>query len=129
MAKKLYLTLFILLCTLILSACGPAKDPAAGAAESYINALVNKDINRMSALSCAAWELDARMEFDSFQSIATRLDGLSCAAVSTDQDTTLVKCQGKIIATYENEDQEFDLSVRAYQIVNQGGNFLVCGYK
>lgn len=69
------------------------------------------------------------MELDSFQAIATRLDGLSCAVTGTDQDTTLVKCQGKILATYNNEDQKFDLSVRTYQVVNQGGEFLVCGYR
>ena len=83
----------------------------------------------MSALSCAAWEQDARMEFDSFQAITTRLDGLSCSATSTDKDKTSVTCKGKIVATYNNEDQDFDLSVRTYQVVNQGGEFLVCGYQ
>jgi hypothetical protein len=112
---------------LILSACG--QKGAAGVTEDYIHALVNKDASRLSALSCAEWEASAQMELDSFQSIATRLDSFSCAAASTDQDTTLVKCRGKIIATYENEDREFDLSVRTYRIVNQGGNFLMCGYK
>jgi hypothetical protein len=129
MPKKLHLLLFILLCTLIISACGPAKDPAAGAVESYINALVKKDVNRMSALSCAEWEPQARMEFDSFQAITTRLEGLSCTVSGTDKDSTAVSCKGKIIATYNNEDQDFDLSLRVYKVVNQGGEFLVCGYQ
>lgn len=129
MAKKFHFILFVLLCILVLSACGTGKDPAAGAVENYINALVKKDVNRMSALSCAAWEQDARMEFDSFQAITTKLDGLSCSATGTDKDTTAVSCKGKIIATYNNEDQDFDLSVRTYKVVNQGGEFLVCGYQ
>ena len=127
MAKKLQFIVFILLCALILSACG--QNGAVSAAENYIHALVNKDASRLSALSCADWEAGAQMELDSFQGVAIRLDGLSCAAASTDKDTTLVKCQGKIIATYDNEDQEFDLSVQPYRIVNQGGNFLMCGHE
>ena len=83
----------------------------------------------MSALSCSTWEQDAHMEFDSFQAIKTRLDGLSCTATSTDKDTTTVTCKGKIIATYDNEDQDFDLSTLPYQVVNQGGEFLVCGHQ
>ncbi len=129
MPKKLSFIFFILLSTLILSACGPAKDPAAGAVENYVNALVKKDVNRMSALSCAEWEPQARMEFDSFEGVTTKLDGLSCAPTGTDKDTTSVVCKGKIIATYNNEDQDFDLSVRVYKVINQGGEFLVCGYQ
>ena len=129
MTKKHYLILFTLVCTLILAACGPAKNPAAGAVENYINALVNKDVNRMTALSCADWEQDARMEFDSFQAIATKLDGLSCTATGTNTENVPVVCKGKIIATYNNEDQDFDLSLRTYKVVNQGGEFLVCGYQ
>ncbi len=129
MTKKHAILLFTLFCTLMLAACGTAKDPAAGAVENYINALVNKDVNRMTALSCADWEPDARMEFDSFQAISTKLDGLSCTATSSNQDLIPVVCKGKIIATYDNEDQDFDLSVRTYKVVNQGGEFLVCGYQ
>lgn len=118
----------ILVFAFILSACG-SSNSAAGTVENYIHALVNKDASRLSALSCADWEPSAQMELDSFQAIATRLDGLSCTATGTEKDITSVTCKGKIIATYDNEDQDFDLSVRTYQIVNQGGEFLVCGYK
>lgn len=130
MTKKHAILLFTILCALTLAACGEAKDPAVSAVENYINALVGKDLPRMSALSCAEWEDDARMEYDSFQAIATKLDGLSCVATATgDKDTMAVFCEGKIIATYDNEDQDFDLSGRAYTVINQGGEFLVCGYQ
>ena len=130
MTKKRHFILFIIICAFTLSACGgPSKNPAAGAVEDYINALVKKDVNRMSALSCADWEPQARMEFDSFQAITTKVDGLSCSVTGTNQDGTAVSCKGKIIATYNNENQEFDLSVRVYNVVNQGGEFLICGYQ
>ena len=38
-------------------------------------------------------------------------------------------CKGKIVATYNNEDQELDLSVRTYQVVQEGGEWLVCGVR
>jgi hypothetical protein len=130
MSKKLYFILFILLCTLILSACGgDSNDSPAGAVENYITALVNKDVNRMTALSCAEWEPDARLEFESFQAITTKLDGLSCTATGSSDEVTPVVCEGKIIATYNNEDQDFELSARTYKVVNQGGEYLVCGYQ
>jgi hypothetical protein len=115
----------------LLSACGPAtsSDPAARAVEGYLTALVDKDSNHLAALSCATWETNALMELDSFQAVQTRLDGLVCQTNGTDTGTTLVTCQGKIIATYNNEDQELNLSVRTYHVVQEGGEYLVCGYQ
>jgi hypothetical protein len=129
MAKMARRIVPMLALVFILSACGQSNNGAAGAVENYLNALVNKDASRLSALSCAEWEPSAQMELDSFQGVTTRLDGLACKATTTDNNTTSVICQGKILATYDNEDQEFDLSVRTYQVLNQGGEFLVCGYK
>ena len=115
---------------LLLSACGgKAADPAAKAVEDYLNALVGKDSSRLAALSCADWESNALLELDSLQAVSTRLDGLDCATISTDGTTSKVSCQGKILATYDNEDQELDLSVRIYQVVQQGGEYLMCGYQ
>ena len=114
---------------LALTACGAGKAPEALAVEDYLNALVTNDSSRLSALSCADWEQSALLELDSLQAVKVRLDGLSCSVTGTDGDTTLVTCQGKIIATYNNEDQEIDLSVRTYHVVNQGGDLLVCGYR
>jgi hypothetical protein len=115
----------------LLSACGPAasRDPAARAVEGYLTALVDKDSNRLAALSCATWETNALMELDSFQAVQTRLDGLVCQTTGIDTGTTLVTCKGKIVATYDNEDQELDLSVRTYHVVQEGGEYLVCGYR
>jgi len=115
--------------SLLFSACGQASDPAAKAVEDYFTALVNKDANALSALSCADWEPNALLELDSLQAVTTRLENLACTAAGTDGTTTQVNCQGKILATYNNEDQELDLSVRTYQVVQQGGEYLFCGYQ
>ncbi len=126
-----YITMLLLICivALFVSACGQAKDPAAKAVEDYYTALVNKDSSALSALSCADWESNALLEFDSLQAVTTKLENLSCSATSTDGTTTQVNCQGTLIATYSNENQELDLSVHTYEVVKQNGEYLVCGYK
>jgi hypothetical protein len=129
--RKLGLVIVLLsLFPLLLSACGgKAADPAAKAVENYLNALVGKDTTRLSALSCADWESNALLELDSLQAVKTRLEGLTCTTTGTNGTTSDVSCQGKILATYNNEDQTLDLSVRTYQVVQQSGEYLVCGYK
>jgi len=116
---------------LLLVACGAGggSDPAARAVESYLNALVSKDLNRLSTLSCAEWATDALAELDSLQAVSVRLEDLSCQTSDTDGSTTLVSCQGKLLATYDGEDQELDISGRTYQVVQQAGEYLMCGYR
>jgi len=130
MRKFLLAVMLLSVLLLLLSACvGKSAEPASKAVEDYLNALVNKDSTRLSALSCADWESDALLEFDSLQAVKTRLDGLTCKTAGTDGITSQVNCQGKILATYNGEDQALDVSVRTYQVVQQGGEYLVCGYK
>jgi hypothetical protein len=128
--RKSFRAIFLLLSfALLISACGKAPDPAAKAVENYLTALVNKDSSRLSALSCADWESNALLELDSLQAVTTTLDGLACSVTGTDGTTSEVTCQGKILATYNTEQQQLDLSLRIYQVVKQGGEYLVCGYK
>jgi hypothetical protein len=128
--RKLYLILFTLLITAFtLTACASNKDAPAKTVEDYLTALVQKDADRLSTLSCADWEDDALLELDSFQAVTAKLDGLDCEQTGTDGNTALVLCKGKIIATYNNEDQELDLSVRTYQVVQEDGDWLVCGVR
>jgi len=120
--------LTIILTTLLLTACASTNNNGSvKAVEDYLNALVAKDADRLSTLSCKDWEDDALLELDSFQAVTTRLDGMACEQTGTDGDTALVLCKGKIIASYNNENQELDLSVRTYQVVQEGGDWLVCG--
>lgn len=128
MRNVLVLLLVVIVATLVLTACGSQNKPApVKAVEDYLNALVAKDSNRLTTLSCKDWEDDALLELDSFQAVTTKLDGMACTQTGTDGDTALVLCKGKIIATYNNENQELDLSTRTYQVVQQNGDWLVCG--
>jgi hypothetical protein len=122
------LILFIMFTILAVSACASNTDNApVQAVEDYLDALVEKDANRLTTLSCGEWEEDALLELDSFQAVTARLEGLACEQTGTDGDTALVLCKGNIVATYNNEDQQLDLSVRTYQVVQEGGEWLVCG--
>ncbi len=116
----------------VLSACSGtvSSNTSPGAVvEQYLQALVAKDDISLSTLSCSDYEADALMELDSFQAVEVRLDGLICSAAGTSGEFSLVNCQGNIIATYNGEDQKIDLSTRNYQVIEQKGEFLVCGYQ
>lgn len=119
------LALFLVSCTL----SGTGTDPAARAIEDYLKALVAKDSSRLSTLSCTEWVSNAMTEMDSFQAVTAKLENLSCQTSGTEGKYSLVSCKGKIVATYNGENQEIDLSVRTYQIAQQDGEYLVCGYR
>ena len=109
-------------------ACSESDSEApAQAVEAYLNTLVAKDADRLPTLVCGEWEQDALIELDSFQAVTPRLEEAVCTQTGTDGDTALVNCTGRIIATYNDEDQELDLSVRTYQVLQEGGTWLVCG--
>jgi hypothetical protein len=114
---------------ILLSACGSntKSNAAAETVEAYVHAIVENDASKLSALSCADWESQALIELDSLQAVTSTLDGFSCQQSGTDGETALVSCAGKMILSYNGENQELDLSTRTYQVVQQGGDWLVCG--
>lgn len=120
-------TITIILFIFIISACQPQKEPAALVVENYLSAIVNKDADKISVLSCADWVDSAMLDLDAFQGVEARLDGLQCAVSGTEDPLTLVKCQGAIVATYNNEEQKFDLNTRTYLLSQFNGDWLVCG--
>lgn len=126
--RKILMFLLVVLMATFITACSSSNgDAPAQAVEAYLNALVAKDADLLPTLVCGDWEEDALIELDSFQAVTARLDNLACTQTGTDGDTALVDCTGNIIATYNDEDQELDLSVRTYQVVQQGGEWLICG--
>lgn len=128
MRKVLFGLIIVMLVSMLLTACSSSSsDAPAKAVEDYLNTLVAKDADRLPTLVCGDWEEDALIELDSFQAVTARLDNVACTQSGTDGDTALVNCTGKIVATYNNEDQELDLSVRTYQVIQDGGDWLVCG--
>jgi hypothetical protein len=126
--RKTVLILFIVLANILLTACGASNaDAPAKAVETYLNTLVAKDADRLPTLVCGDWEDDALLELDSFQAVDARLENAACQQTGTEGDTSLVNCTGSIVLTYDGEDQGLDLSVRTYQVVQEGGDWLVCG--
>jgi hypothetical protein len=122
--------LLALIALTALTACGaPQQTGAEAAVTAYINAINEKDATRVATLSCGAWEFDAMMELDAFQAVSTTLEGLTCKQVSEEDNTAIVNCEGKILATYDGEQQVFDLSVRNYVVENSSGEWLVCGVR
>ena len=116
--------------TALLAACGSAA-PAAGpekAVETYLTALVNQDVNRLTTASCKTWEEKAKLEADSFQAVKAKLDGMVCTKSGDESDSAKVTCTGKIVATYGNENQEIPLDRRAYLVTQEGGEWRMCGY-
>lgn len=118
----------IIILSFVLSACSTSNsNGAVDAVEGYVNALAGNDEATLSSLSCADWETSALTELDSLQAVTASVDSLSCQQSGTDGDATLVDCTGKMILSYNGEDQELDLSTRTYKVVEQDGNWLVCG--
>lgn len=124
------MVLALIVFSIILTSCGqPANNPAR-TVETYLRALVEKDASSISSLSCADWEPMALLELDALQAVETRLEGLTCSTTTEETDSTFsVDCTGQLLATYNNEDQEIDLSFNTYIVIEQGGEYLVCGYR
>ncbi len=116
--------------SIILSACGAGNtNGAAVAVEGYITALAAKDEATLIPLSCADWEDDALIELDSFALVEVTVDGMSCTESGTDGDKTLVDCTGTMNMSYNGEPQSLDLSTRTYEVIEQSGDWLVCGVR
>jgi hypothetical protein len=121
------IVIFILF--LIIGACSGDKDSAASSVESYIQALVNGNADRLSTYSCAAWETNAKDELASFAAVKVSLNNMQCQESGKDGDTTLVSCTGKITANYGNEVLDINLADRTYMAIFEKGEWRMCGYR
>jgi len=121
----------VLLVLSLVSACygDSQKNSASAAVETYLQALVARDFNKMSHVSCAAWEAQAKVEFDSFAAVKLELKNLACREIDQLDAYTLITCDGSIIANYGAEDLEINIADRTYKIVQEGGEWRMCGYK
>lgn len=129
MRRSLIVFLSLTLALLLLAACSGGQGDAAGTVEAYLQALVAKQSDQLSTLSCADWEASALTELDAFQNVEAQLVDLSCTETGRDETATLVTCTGKITASYNGELQEFPLEGRVYRLVEEGGELRVCGYR
>ena len=114
----------------LVSACTPKpSDSPERSVELYLSALVEKDGASLAGLSCASWEPNALMELDSFQAVEVYLSDLSCESSGSENQFKVVKCEGFLVATYNGENQNIDLSARDYLVQESSNGYLVCGYK
>lgn len=124
------LLFFIFSLLLLLAACAnPAtsSDAPVKAVETYIQALVDKNADQMIAASCSTWEAQAQMELDAFVGVQTRVENMACTVTGTEGARTLVTCTGEIVATYGAEDRNFPLDTTPFQVLEEGGEWRVCG--
>jgi hypothetical protein len=126
MPKRTYL-IFILL-VFILMSCQKAGSGAVTAVEQYYLAVVQEDPNLLSSIVCSDFEEEARLELDSFQGVKIELTDFGCSESDRNGTETLVKCTGKIEASYGNEVMDFPLDSRVHKVINQAGDWFVCGY-
>lgn len=126
--KNKIILLFIL-CSLILTACGASESTGASeAVEGYITALASKNETGLLSNSCADWEVNALLELDSLALVEVSLaNGVVCQEVGSDGEKTLVNCTATLQMSYGGEPQELDFSNITYEVVNENGNWLVCG--
>jgi hypothetical protein len=125
--KKILLLVLVIGLTLILSACQANANGSAQAVETYLQALVDENQERLLTTSCADWEESAILELDSFKGVSASLKDVSCKQTGTEGDSAIVQCSGSIEATYNNEQRQLPLEGRGYKVVQDQGNWLVCG--
>jgi hypothetical protein len=124
MNHKIFITILI---AFLFVACTSVSTPEK-AVETYFESINEKDATRMSTITCKDWESDALMMLDSFNAVSTSLESLTCRQTDAGADgNVIVACDGKLIASYNGELQEFDLSVQEYIVENSTGEWLVCG--
>jgi hypothetical protein len=120
----------ILLAGTALAACSSSSQPGpVSTVETYQNALIAGDADQLVNASCAEWEAQALLELDSFTAVTTQLEDRICQEAGKEGDITLVACTGIIKANYGAEVLEIDLSDRSYQVIYEGGEWRMCGYR
>ena len=111
---------------LLLAACAQS-DPAA-TVEAYLQAKAASNLDQMLSLSCADWEGQAVIEATSFESMNATLDGMACRAGEAVDGATRVDCEGQITTVYNGETRQWDLGAFPYRLVQEGGEWKMCGY-
>lgn len=127
MKRIAYVFAALLVCVLLAS-CN-SEEPSVQVVNAYLNAVVEQDDVTLQKLVCEEWQFDAMMEMDSFLAVSPQLKDVSCSVVEDTGDVQMVNCSGQIVATYNEEQQEIDLSIRNYVVNQVAGEWLVCGHQ
>jgi hypothetical protein len=121
--------LLILLAWALAACQKSAGGGAADVVKDYFEALVAKDANQAVNLSCSDWEEKAQIDADTFAINPATAENVQCKVGGEDGAATLVSCTGKLVLDYNGEKQEIDLAARTYRVVQEGGEWRMCGYK
>jgi hypothetical protein len=122
--------LLIPLFTFMVVTCQKSQDRnASSVVVEYFKALVAKDSTQAVNLSCAAWEEQAQIDADTFAINPATAENIQCKVTGKDGDTSLVACTGKLVLDYNGEKQEINLANRTYKVVQDSGEWRMCGYK
>lgn len=129
LTAKMFLTkrlLFVVLVLMfmLLAACAPQEDPA-DVVESYFRAAVEGNAETMQSVSCAEFEADAARQAQSFSTVESTLEGMSCQKSGDEGAAALVTCEGAVVMDYNGEEREFPLGT--YRVVQEAGAWRFCG--
>lgn len=124
-----YILLLVLLAFMIVTCQSTKGKDASSVVVDYFKALVAKDANQAVNLSCAAWEGQAQLEADTFAINPATAQDIQCKVTSEAGNAATVTCTGKLVLDYNGEKQEINLADRSYQVVQEGGEWRMCGYK
>ena len=127
--RNLYQIIFILIISIMLTGCSSDNGDPTAAIEAYIQALSDRDTNRVSNLSCADWEQNALVEADSFTSVGSSVENLACREEGKEGSDSIISCTGTLVLDYNGEAQQIDLSRRTYIARLEDGEWRMCGYR
>lgn len=116
---QLAILTFIMLIAIVACGGSAAGDPAK-TVESYIQAKVASDRDKIRSLLCASMESQLDREALSFKGVQASIKDMSCK-----RDSDVVRCGGKIVAVYNGENQ--DIPLGAYHVVQEDGAWKWCG--
>ena len=126
---KWKMLLLMVIVVVLLVACGGTQgaarnsdDAAAKAVEAYLTAKVMVDQDGVRKLLCSEKEKDADTEATTFLGVdQPKIEGMKCTSIGDNK----VKCEGKIIAQYGAEINEFPLVT--YRVVQEDSEWKWCG--
>jgi hypothetical protein len=109
---------------LILAGCkGEDRNNPQAVVEDYLQAKISRDTDTIQKLLCSEMETYFERETHTFETVSdARIDDLSC---TWEEAQSVVRCQGKIVASYGSEQTEFPL--KAYRVVQEDGQWKWCG--
>ena len=126
--KILLIAIVWLMLGIILAGCSGDQALAAESVETFFQAILEKDEALFRSAIYSDYESVAMMDFTSFAIVDTRIDNFSCVAEGETDGQVSVRCQGNLQANFGNEMRSFDLSSRIYQVVEENGQWQVCGH-